>query len=271
MKLPRVVLWVFLLQSVWVGMAFAPLQPSRAWAEAGTSALKDLSGRVTLQSKTAILHFGKKGAAFPDYKEAIIRYPVASGLKDTTLLQKVQAAISLKQILGQSLAQMQQEYLDNHWLNEVGYTVNYNQNNILDLTYLISGSAAYPSSYEKHVSVDLKTGQVLRAKDLFKADALGAIARTVDQMMQREIQEKISEFRQQEPDLGSDLFAKHHFQQKHLNDFNIGKQGVTFHYNFEFPHAIKAAEPSGAYLLSYEKLMRYIRQDSVLGFHLGNH
>jgi hypothetical protein len=227
-------------------------------------------GSITLKTKTALLQYGKRGAAFPDGKQAIVRYPVVSGLADPVLLQKVQEAIGLKQVLGQSLAEMQKDYLDNNWLSEVSYAVNYNQNNILDLTYTVSGSAAYPSSFEKRVSVSLNTGKKLRAKDLFKAEAFGAIAKTVEPMMQQEILQKIAEFRKEDADINQNLFAKHHFQSKNVEDFTIGKTGVTFLYNFDFPHAIKAAEPSGAYLIPYRLLTRYIRPDGALGFHL-NH
>jgi hypothetical protein len=225
-------------------------------------------GSITLKTKTAVLQYGKKGAAFPEGKQAIVQYPVASGLADAVLMKKVQGAISLKQVLGQSLAEMQKDYLDNNWLTEVSYRVNYNQDNILDLTYLVSGSAAYPSGFEKHVSVSLKTGKVLRARDLFKAEGFAAIVQTIEPMMQQEILQKIAEFQKEDPDINENLFSKHHFQSKNVEDFIIGKTGVTFLYNFDFPHVIIAAEPSGAYLIPYSKLTRYIRQDGALRFHL---
>jgi hypothetical protein len=228
------------------------------------------AGSVTIKSKTAVLQHGKKGAAFPDYKEAIVRYPVASELTDPTVLKNVQAAIGLKQVLGQSLTEMQQEYADNFWLSEVDYTINYNQNNILDLTYTTLGSGAYPSSFDKRVSVSLKTGKILRAKDLFKTDGFGAIAQMIEPMMQKEILQKIAEFRQEDPGINKNLFSKHHFQAKNVEDFSIGKTGVIFYYSFDFPHVIKAAEPSGAYLIPYSKLTSYIRPEGPLGFHLAH-
>ncbi len=272
MKLAPLFLSVICLQSSFVAIALTPLSPSTALAEGISSQpkIKPLSGRVNLQSKTAVLRFGKQGAAFPDYKEAVIRYPVASGLTNAAILKQVQVAISLKQVLGQSLEEMRQEYVENHWLTEIEYAVNYNRNNILDLTYAVSGVGAYPSGFEKWVSVDLKTGKRLRAKDLFKAEELGVIAQSIDQQMQQNIRQKIAEVRQQEPDLGLDAFANHRFQTKNLENFTIGKTGVTFHYNFEFPHVIKAAEPSGNYLMPYSQLTRYIRPEGALGFHLSS-
>jgi hypothetical protein len=269
MNLSRLFLPVVLLPCAVVGLTLSPALTARSPAEAlpQTKSNSPSSG-VYLKPKIAVFSFGKKGAAFPDYKEARIQYPVASGLTDAVILQKVQTAISLKQVVGQSLAEMQQEYKENQWLTEVSYIVNYNRDNLLDLTYTILGVGAYPSGFEKRVSVNLKTGQKLRAKDLFKAEALGAIAQAIDQMMQKEIQQKIAEVKQQEPEPVTDLFANHRFQTKNLEDFTISATGITFHYSFEFPHVVKAIEPSGAYLIPYAKLIRYIRQDGALAFHL---
>jgi hypothetical protein len=269
MKFCSLALSAILLQSSASALELTLLLPLKALAQgAPSSSLTQRSGSITLQSKTAVLQHGKKGAAFPDYKEAIVRYPVASGLADPIVLKNVQASISLKQVLGQSLAEMQQEYRDNFWLSEVSYTVNYNQNNILDLTYTTSGSSAYPSSFDKHVSVNLKTGKRLRVKDLLKTEGFGSIAQMIEVMMQKEILQKIAEFRKEDPDINKNLFTKHHFQSKNIEDFSIGKMGVTFYYNFDFPHVIKAAEPSGAYLIPYSQLRAYIRPEGALGFHL---
>jgi hypothetical protein len=269
MKFFSLALSAILLQSSASAIGLTLLLPSKGLAQSAPSiAPIQRSGSITIKSKTAVLQHGKKGAAFPDYKEAIVRYPVASGLADPAVLKNVQASISLKQVLGQSLAEMQQEYIENFWLSEVSYTVNYNQNNILDLTYTTSGSSAYPSSYDKHVSVNLRTGKRLRIEDLLKTESFGVIAQKIEVMMQKEILQKIAEFRKEDPDINQSLFAKHHFQAKNIKDFSIGKMGITFYYNFDFPHVIKAAEPSGAYLLPYSQLRPYIRRDGALGFHL---
>jgi hypothetical protein len=271
MKFFSLALSVILLQCMVSELGLTLLLPLKGFAQgAHLSSLTKRSGSVMLKSRIAVLQRGKKGAAFPDYKEAIVRYPVASDLADPIVLKNVQASISLKQVLGQSFTEMQQEYKDNFWLSEVSYRVNYNQNNILDLTYTTSGSSAYPSSFDKHVSVNLKTGKRLQAKDLFKTENFGAIAQMIAPMMQKEILQKIAEFRQKDPDISKDLFAKHYFQSKNIEDFSIGKTGITFYYSFDFPHVIKAAEPSGAYLIPYSKLTSYIRPEGPLGFHLAH-
>jgi hypothetical protein len=241
----------------------ATRSPAQSFSLAQTN---KLLGSVDLKTKTAILRVTKAGKSD---KEARIRYPVVSGLSDATLLQKVQDAISLKKVIGQSLAEMEQEYQTNHWLSDVDYTVNYNRNHILDLTYSVAGVGAYPDGFEKYVSIDLKTGKRLKAKDLFKADTLAKIVQIVDQMRQREVQKKIVEAGWREPALRTEFFTDHQFKAKNLDDFTIADKGITFHYDFEFPHVVKAVEPSGEYFLPYTQLTRYLRQDGALGFIVG--
>lgn len=267
MKLPHFILSVLLFQSFVVGIptdrSLAALNSPRSNRIALTS---QASTRVTLTTKTVRWYSGKKSAGFPEYRETIVRYPIVTGLQDPTVLKKVETAIGLKAIVGQSLTELQQDRRP--WLTDLGYKINYNQNSILNLTYTISGMGAYPSTSEKRVSIDLISGNILRSKDLFKTDSNVALAQSIDKMMQQEIQAKIIEVRKDIPDLKPDIFTKHRFKPKDLNDFTIGKKGVTFHYHFDFIHAIKAAEPSGAYFMSYETLNRYIRPDGAISFAL---
>jgi hypothetical protein len=274
MKLSRLVLAFLLIQSFVAGILtdrqIAGAAATRIVTKSVTKSLPPQLSKsalsITIEPKTVRWQSGKKGNGFPQYRETIVRYPVVSGLADPDVLKKVRSAISLKTIVGQSLTELRQD--DSNWLTELDYIVNYNGHNIFDLTYIISGMGAYPTTSKKRVSIDLNTGKLLQAKDLFKADSNEAIAQTIEQMMQQEIRAKIVELRKQAPDLKPDMFAKYHFRAKDLNDFTIGKRGVTFHYNFDFIHAIKVAEPNGAYFITYEKLNRYIRPDGAIGFAL---
>jgi hypothetical protein len=267
MKLSRLALAILLIPTFAAGI---PTPKSFAYPlldRIATTTTSQSSTSVTIKSKIVRWHSGKKSEGSPAYRETIVRYPIVTGLQDPIVLKKVETALSLKSILGESLTELRKE--KSPWLTDLAYTINYNQSSILDVTYTISGMGAYPSTSEKRVSIDLISGNVLKAKNLFKTDSNVALAQSIDKMMQQEIQAKIIEVRKDIPDLEVAMFSKHHFKPKDLNDFTIGKKGVTFHYNFDFVHAIKAAEPSGAYFISYEKLSRYIRPDGAIGFALG--
>ncbi len=221
------------------------------------------SGSVIITTKTVRWDYGGKNKEFAA-KETVVRYPVVAGLKNNVVLKRVQRAIDLKTIIGQSLTELQQD--ERPWLTDFGYNVNYNQNNILDLTYTISGVGAYPTKDLRRLSIDLKTGRILQSKNIFRPDKTKELTETIEAMMQKEIQTKIIELQKEAPDFKPDIFAKHRFRSKDLHDFTIGKEGITFHYIFGFPHAIKAAEPTGAYFISYDKLSSYIRLDGAMGF-----
>ncbi|PSB25977.1 hypothetical protein [Stenomitos frigidus] len=225
--------------------------------------------RVRLETKTVTLIRGKKGQEYPNYKEATIKYPQVTGLADQALLQNIQSAVSLKSVFGQSLEELRTEFLESWWLSEIDYAVNYNQNSLLDVTFTISGVGAYPSTYEKHRLVSLKTGKVLRATDVFKMQAFGTIAVMVNKAMQAEMKEAIANGDKEGADL-RDQLSKQRFQIRNLNSFSISDQGITFRYDFDFPHVMKALEPAGRYFFSYQQLKPYIKPDGALGFVLSS-
>ncbi len=227
----------------------------------------DSSSKVLIEERTVVLTRGKKGQDYPDYKEATVKYPQITGLRNQIVLRKLQTTFSLKSVLGQSLKELQTEFQETWWLSNISYKVNYNKNSLLDITFTIDGSGAYPSSYDKHVSASLKTGQALKVADLFKRESLGALTGQLDKLMQLEVHQAIETAKQQGEDIGQRL-DNQKFQVKNLDNFSVDDRGVTFFYDFGFPHVIKALEPSGQYFLSYKQLKPYIKQNSALGFSL---
>ena len=225
--------------------------------------------RVLIAPKTVTFVRGKKGQEYPNYKEAIVKYPQITGLADPAVLQNVQTAISLKSVIGQSLDELQAEFQDTWWLSEIDYTVNYNQNALLDVTFTISGVGAYPSTYEKHRLVSLKTGKVLKASDVFQRQAFGAIAVMVNTAMQAEMKQAIATADQGGTDI-RDRLSNKRFQIRNLNRFSINEKGITFLYDFDFPHVILALQPTGRYFLSYDQLKAYLKPDGALGVFLGS-
>ncbi len=245
-------------------LAVVAQSPDRPTPTIPTRPAAELSDRVLITPQTATLRRGKPGEE-PGYrKTAQIQYPQISGLKDLAVLEKVQAAVSLKTLIGQSLEEIRTELQENYWLTEIDYKVNYNQNFLLDLTYTIAGVSAYPSQYEKHATIDLKTGKKLRSHDVFKREFLGTIAAKVDQVMQAEIVRAIANGEKGEVDIRPQV-SQAKFRIKQVDHFELSDQGVTFRYDFDFPHVIKAAEPEGRYFFTYAQLKSYIRADGPLG------
>lgn len=218
--------------------------------------------RVLIEKKMVVL---KRGEDAPEHrKQAIVTYPVVKGLKDSAALRRVQMAVSLKKIFGSSLDELRAEVKEDTWLSEIRYQVNYNKHFILDMTFFQSGVGAYPSEMTEHRVINLKTGNLLRASDVFNPSSLNALIGMVNQAMRAEIRRAIEDWRKRGEDITHE-FDGVKFRLKHLDQFSVSDKGVTFLYDYGFPHVAKALEPPGRYFFSYEKLKADIKREGLLG------
>jgi hypothetical protein len=242
-----------------------PIIPNNSNTIANKSDAPKTQSANLIVPKVAKFTWGKPGGDRSEYREAKVTYPTITGLEDKKLQDKIQSSISLDSAFGRSLSDMEADFKESQWLTDLEYTVNYNDNNLLSITYSGMGMGAYPSSFVRYRSVNLATGEVLRAHHLFKTEALGAIALQVDKQLQATIKVKVAELdRPDYKDIDPKIFSAHRFRIKHLNDFTLTPEGVIFHYEFGFPHAILAIEPKGDFLMSYEQLKRYLKPGSPL-------
>ena len=175
------------------------------------------------------------------------------------MLKHLQKAAMPQGVYKGSLAELKKD----DWLDEVEYTVNCNQNSVLDITYLLSGQAAYPDSFEEYVTVNLKTGKRTGVGDLFIVSSLPKLAAQIDQAMQADKRKAIQTADKETQEEIRQLLSAVTFKHKDLAKFTISPRGVTFHYHFGFPHVIKALEPEGHYFLPYSALKQFVRRDGI--------
>ena len=211
-------------------------------------------GSIAIERATATL----KG---PD-KEADIHYPVFKGVADKALLARIQQAAGLKAGTGNSLEEWKEKFKDNPWLVEIYYEVTLNRHSIISLTYTEDGMGAHPSSSSESLAVDLRTGKAITAKDLFKPASLPTLAARVDKALQAAVKKTRSEWGEKLVDHEEKLNV--HFRVDNLDSFKLDERGVTFLYEFGFPHAFLAAEPEEEYFLSYKELKPFIDEKGLL-------
>ena len=223
------------------------------------------SKATIIRKRIVIVRSGKFAKDFPDRKRATISYPFVTGLNDRVVLRKVRSLLRVDNVFQTSL----KEYRENNWLDEFDYGVNYNANNILDVTFTQSGMAAYPDSQSRTIPIDLRTGNVITAKDVFVVAKLAELARLADAKLQADIAKVIlaAKANRQLTEASSIVEALEEvkFEVKDLDDFSINKDGVTFLYEVGFPHVHRAFEPGGRYLFSYSSLMPFIKPTGPLG------
>lgn len=222
---------------------------------------------IITPSKVVLIRTGKMSRSFPERRRAVVRYPLVSGLRNAAVLKKVRRALSLKSVFDSTLA----EYRRDGWLLELDYKVDYNKNYLLDITFTQSGMGAYPDTQDKHLLINLKTGDMLKFADAFDPSSASTVAAKVDQKLQAEIAENIKDVTvdsyasPDEKDAMKDALTQLKFGSENLDEFAVSDTGVTFLYDAGFPHVIRAIQPDGKNFFSYGELRPHIKPDGPLG------
>lgn len=194
-----------------------------------------------------------------DFKKTFsIRSPIAKA-STPALSQKITASISPIKVLDINLKEEMSEY---QWLEEADYKVLFNQQGILCVELWMTGTAAYPDSVTKTVVVDIGKGTRVAATDVLKD--LDKLAPLVKKKQRAEIDSATKEMRS-DPDARPDeLFSETNFAVEDFKDFAVDASGVTFMYDYGFPHVLEALQPEGKYHFTWAELKPFIRSDGLL-------
>lgn len=249
---------VGMLEGTWTKPDGSDPMPFRMEAEPFTPSRTGTPERVGIHLKRIVVPRAQKGSTAQG--DTDIQFPVLSGLADQSLLSRLRTAVLPQQVFKGSLAEMEKD----PWLEAVEYIVCCNRHSILDVSYRLSGMAAYPDFYDECITLDLKTGKPLRARDLFIASRLPELASRINQAMQAEIHKTIQKAGSDERADVQRLLSAAVFTVKDMTQFTVSAQGVSFTYTFGFPHVLKAAEPNGEYFFSFAALRPFIRPDGPL-------
>lgn len=223
---------------------------------------------VTVTPKKTVY---KRPKPLVDFKKTFtVTHPKISGLKPA-MNKKVETAVSYEKNFDFSI---KEEISEIQWLEEADYKVEYNKNGILNIVLSISGTGAYPSTSNKSIVVNLKTGEQVKFADVFKSESLAQFASMVDKKLaadKREILQGIEkgEFGDGEDNKEAGGFLKEQlngleFTAETFDEFKISDEGVTILYDAGFPHAIKAAQPDGVYFFSWTEIKPFIKPDGLL-------
>ena len=218
---------------------------------------------VSTQAQSVVITPQEKTYTRPkpiaDFKKSFtVTYPKIKAATPA-LSRKIESAISYERNLGLNV---KEEMAEVQWLEEAGFTDVYNSRGLLCVELFMSGSGAYPSGSTKTVVVNLKTGNRVKASDAFSNR--GELAARVKAMLKAEIEARIKElkddpeFREDDP---ASLFQDKDFTTADLEEFSVDDKGVTFIYEYSFPHVIKAVEPDGRFHFSWRQISAFIRRD----------
>jgi hypothetical protein len=203
----------------------------------------------------------KRPKPLMDFKKSfsVVRPKVRAA--NLAIAKKIETAISYEKIFDFSI---KDEINEIQWLEEASYTVDYNKNGILGVTLSMTGTGAYPSEASQPVVVNIEIGGRVAAKDIFVK--LPQLAAKGKQTQAAEIKRSIVEIKKENPDEGNpaSLFESADFTVEHLDRFSVSDKGITFWYEYGFPHVIQALQPEGRYFFSWAELKPFIKSDGLL-------
>jgi len=181
------------------------------------------------------------------HKTIEIDYPEVAS--DDAPLDKIRESLSYWSNYGTTLDEIRQD----QFTSGLTFKVNYNGKGVLDVTLIHSGSTAYPSDFEEHVVIDLESGEKIEIRSAFqnRTDLYHLIAKAHQAEKAAAIEEN-EEARQWMSDTAL------YFSIYEIEDFTVSDKGVTFLFDYEFAHVMKAAEPEGKYFFSWETLKPFV-------------
>lgn len=198
-----------------------------------------------------------------DFKKTFtVNYPKVRAA-NRTISAKIESALSYEKVFGVDIAEEQN---DTQWLEDADFEVVYNRNGLLSVALSIGGTGAYPDGSTKHIVVDTRTGNRVLPGEVFVYT--GGLVDKLNQMQKKEIAAAIKEIkanRDYEEPNPEQLFETANFRVDNLKGFSISAKGVTFYYDYGFPHVIQALAPDGTYMLTWAELKPYIRVNGALG------
>lgn len=172
---------------------------------------------------------------------AVLEWPLIAGEEGDRAVEAMNLALSWEAVTGESLEETI-EVFSRMQRGHTGsdFTVNHNAGGILDITARVEFLGAYPSTGYRHFCFDVSTGRTVRFSELLRPGGSEALAGVLDSMLQVNIAAEAAYSL-----LDPGMYEGHSFGVENLERFSITEEGVWFHYEFGFPHAVMAAEPDG--------------------------
>ena len=194
-----------------------------------------------------------------DFKKTFtVRRPVAKAATPV-LSRKITAAISPEKVLELNVREEMGEY---QWLEEADYKVLFNQDGVLAIELWMMGTAAYPDSVTKRVVINVSTGNKVLPRDVFQN--LPSLAKLVRKVQAAEVATATKEMKSDPDARPEDLFSETNFTEADFDQFSVNAKGVTFYYDYGFPHVLEALQPAGEYHFSWAQMKPFVRGDGLL-------
>lgn len=208
--------------------------------------------------------YQRTGADVPEHKKSFeINYPKVSGISDPAVKKNLVATLDYWKNFEMSLEEELGEF---YGVDSADYDVGYNKNSVLSIKLYMEVSGAYPTTMVKNLVVDLKTGKRVFYPDVFTN--IKELIVKIDKAKKANETKAIAEVKKDNAEDARtlrDMLKTNNNSVNKLEEFSVSDDGVTFHYDYGFPHVIRALEPDSDYFFKWSELKPFIKPDGLLG------
>jgi hypothetical protein len=199
-----------------------------------------------------------------------------TGKQPAQVLRKIRKALDPETVLGDTIELLKEDLYEKDEQGNpspnlsnvsIDYEEGYNANYILSFTYLeFDDRAGKYRTFHFSTVIDLKTGNVVKAEDVFRPNLMEALERMVAQRFQKVLKAHVDKFKSDYPDIEEyyDDYKQDIAQGASLDNFTVNAEGVTF----EFAYGMSPYYPefdTETVTFSYEELKGYINPKGILG------
>lgn len=123
----------------------------------------------------------------------------------------------------------------------------YDDHCVLNLRVVLDYMGAYPSTAIEYHAFDRRTGEEIPVKDIVPADKVGMLLQRCNAGLRKSIEAERAGMKGDDKKDYDDALkeVKVAFTRDDLAHFYLGPDTIVFIHNFDYPHVIKALEPSG--------------------------
>jgi hypothetical protein len=200
----------------------------------------------------------------------IIRWPVAVD-SESEVDDVINTKLNFGEVTGENLEEMKRAWASRgpddfvQGIDSADFAVTGNVRNVLSIDINYETIYAYPDFHHAYLNFNSNTGAPVAITDILKATTLPTLAAQLDRRLQAEIAQLKMDFAAEiaSGEIQATQWDELHVTAGDLQSFSTTPEGITFHYDAGFPHAIVALEPAGEYAVTIDALDSFIRTDDA--------
>lgn len=214
------------------------------------------------------LHVSAQLTKLGEYNE--IRWPVA--VDDASEVDDIiNSKLKFEDITGENLDDIKRNWQNagpddvQQGVDSADFVVNANIRNVLSLTISYETIYAYPDFHNAYMNFNSNTGATIGITDILTEKSLPVIAKRLDTVLQDRIAQLKVDMAADiaSGDVPADTWDGLHVTAADLESFSTTPDGITFHYDAGFPHAIIALAPDGEFPVAFDDLDPAISADGL--------